>query len=406
MTPQARLQAAIEILDLVIDAAKNNGAAADTIIAGWFKTRRYAGSGDRRAVRELVYAAIRAFGTRPHSGRAAMLGMGKALRHLFDGSPYGPAEFSPHEAVAGPSPLSAWLAGLIDKHEHAALLERAPLDLRVNRLMAERDTVLAQFAGAVAVGRDGIRLTDNINIEAHPAFLEGRVDIQDAGSQLIAEVCEVRAGMTVVDLCAGAGGKTLALAADMEGNGRIVATDTNRDRIQRLPARAARMGVLVDALPDPKADDRFSTDWKALATIETRLLNPGEEFDTLLDLKRQADVVLVDAPCSGSGTWRRNPEARWRLTPHRLNAVIETQRHVLNIGAALVKPGGALVYAVCSLIDREGKDQIAAFLNDHKGWTAVPIDARMGEPHDAGWRVSPARDGCDGFFMVKVARSA
>jgi len=384
MTPQARLQAAIEILDLVIDAAKENGPAADTIIAGWFKTRRYAGSGDRRAVRELVYAAIRAFGTRPHSGRAAMLGMGKALRPLFDGSPYGPAEFNPKEAVAGPSPLSAWLAGLIDESEHTALLERAPLDLRVNTLQAKRDDLLVQFEGGEAVGRDGIRLVDNINIEKHAAFLEGLIDIQDAGSQLIAELCNAQPEMTVVDLCAGAGGKTLALAADMGNLGRIIATDTNRDRIQRLPQRAERMGIV---------------------NIETRLLNPGEEYDNLQDLKRQADVVLVDAPCSGSGTWRRNPEARWRLTPKRLDAVVETQRHVLNIGASLVKPGGTLVYAVCSLIDREGPDQIAAFLKDHKDWTVNRIAGDMGVSHGAGWRVSPAHDGCDGFFVARLARS-
>lgn len=384
MTPQARLQAAIEILDLVIDAAKENGPAADTIIAGWFKTRRYAGSGDRRAVRELVYAAIRAFGTRPHSGRAAMLGMGKALRPLFDGSPYGPAEFNPKEAVAGPSPLSAWLAGLIDESEHTALLERAPLDLRVNTLQAKRDDLLVQFEGAEAVGRDGIRLVDNINIEKHAAFLEGLIDIQDAGSQLIAELCNAQPEMTVVDLCAGAGGKTLALAADMGNLGRIIATDTNRDRIQRLPHRAERMGIV---------------------NIETRLLNPGEEYDNLQDLKRQADVVLVDAPCSGSGTWRRNPEARWRLTPRRLDAVVETQRHVLNIGASLVKPGGTLVYAVCSLIDREGPDQIAAFLKDHKDWTVNRITGDMGVSHGAGWRVTPAHDGCDGFFVARLARS-
>ena len=165
MTPQARLQSAIEILDLVIESAKTNGAAADTIIAGWFKTRRFAGSGDRRAVRELVYRAIRAFGTRPHSGRAAMLGLGKDLRPLFDGTPYAPAVVDAKEAVAGPSPLSAWLAGLIDESEQAALLDRAPLDLRVNRLRADRDTVLGLFEGAEAVGRDGIRLAENINIE-------------------------------------------------------------------------------------------------------------------------------------------------------------------------------------------------------------------------------------------------
>lgn len=384
MTPQARLQAAIEILELVIAAAKDNGPAADTIIAGWFKTRRFAGSGDRRAVRELVYRAIRAFGTRPHSGRAAFLGLGKDLRDLFDGSDYGPRDFHPKEAVAGPSPLSAWLAGLIDPAEHTALLERAPLDLRVNRLVGERDAVLAHFADAEAIGRDGVRLADNINIEKHAVFLEGRVDIQDVGSQLIAEVCKAEPGMTVVDLCAGAGGKTLALAADMAGVGTLIATDTNRDRIQRLPPRAERM---------------------AAYNIETRLLNPGDEFDTLGDLKNQADVVLVDAPCSGSGTWRRNPEARWRITPKRLEAVLATQAHVLNIGAALVKPGGALVYAVCSLIESEGPAQIQAFLARHKDFSQEPLQATLGRPHGLGLRLSPAHDGTDGFFVARLTKA-
>ena len=384
MTPSARLQASIEILDLVIDAAKDNGAAADTIIAGWFKTRRFAGSKDRRAVRELVYNAIRAFGTRPHSGRAAMLGMGKELRPLFDGSPYGPWDFKPGEAVAGPSPLSAWLSGMIPEGEQAALLERAPFDLRVNRLKADRDAVLPQFEGAVAIGKDCVRLPDNINIEAHEAWDTGLIDVQDAGSQVIAQVCKAEPGMTVVDLCAGAGGKTLALAADMAGVGHLIATDTNRDRIQRLPQRAGRLGA---------------------EEIETRLLNPGEELDILSDLKGLADVVLVDAPCSGSGTWRRNPEARWRLTPTRLDQVTKTQAHVLNIGAALVKPGGVLVYAVCSLIDREGADQVAAFLSANKGWKAEPIEAGMGREHGPGHMLTPAHDGTDGFFIARLAKA-
>ncbi len=404
MTPQARLQSAIEILDLIIVATKGNGAAADTIIASWFKTRRFAGSGDRRAIRELIYRAIRAFGTRPHSARAAFLGLGTDLRPLFDGSPYGPALINPQEAIAGPSPLAAWLAALIDPAEHSALLERAPLDLRVNRMRAERRGLLAQFSDATAVGRDGIRLADNINVEAHPAYLGGGVDIQDAGSQLIAQLCTVQAGMVVIDLCAGAGGKTLALAADMarldDGATRLIATDTNRDRVQRIASRAARMGISVfdHGQPAPASAQGFR--------IETRLLNPGEELDALADMKRQADVVLVDAPCSGSGTWRRNPEARWRLTPKHLETLTETQSRLLKIGAALVKPGGALVYAVCSLIDKEGPDRISHLLNDDKGWTAEPIQADIGHEHGLGLRLSPTRDKSDGFYVARLIRSA
>lgn len=384
MTPSARLQSAIEILDLVIDAAKENGPAADTILANWFRTRRFVGSKDRHAIREHVYAAIRAFGTRPHSGRAAFLGLDKMLRPLFDGSPYGPAEFKHTEAIAGPSPLSAWLAGLVDSGEHEALLGRAPLDLRSNRLKAERKAVLTHFAGAEPIGRDAIRLADNVQVEATPAWALGLIDIQDAGSQIIAQACKAQPGMTVVDLCAGAGGKTLALAADMGGSEGLIATDTNRDRLQRLPQRAARLGA---------------------GEIETRLLDPGKEHQALADLIGKADVVLVDAPCSGSGTWRRNPEARWRLTPTRLEQVTVTQAHVLGIGASLVKPGGALVYAVCSLIDVEGKTQVDRFLAANQGWRSEIILADMGRPYGAGHILTPGCDGVDGFFIARMIRS-
>ncbi len=384
MTPSARLQSAIEILDLVIDAAKDNGPAADTILSSWFKTRRFVGSKDRRAIREHVYAAVRAFGTRPHSGRAAFLGLDKALRPLFDGSPYGPAEYRHSDHIAGPSPLSAWLAGLIDPAEHSALLDRAPLDLRSNRLKAEREAVLTHFAGAEPIGRDGIRLPENVAVEATPAWTLGLIDIQDAGSQIIAQACLAKAGMTVVDLCAGAGGKTLALAADMGGTAGLIATDTNRDRLQRLPQRGWRLGA---------------------GEVETRLLDPGKEHEALTDLVGQADVVLVDAPCSGSGTWRRNPEARWRLTPTRLEQVTATQRHVLGVGASLVKPGGALVYAVCSLIDAEGKAQIDTFLAENKGWKSEVISVDMGRPHGAGLILTPGHDGVDGFFIARMIRS-
>ncbi len=383
MTPSARLQSAIEILDLVIDAAKDNGPAADTIIAQWFKTRRFVGSKDRRAVREHVYTAIRAFGTRPHSGRAAFLGLDKALRPLFDGSPYGPAEYRHSDAIAGPSPLSAWLAGLIDPAEHSALLDRAPLDLRVNRLKAAREAVIAEFPGAEPIGRDGVRLPDNLAVEGLPIWHEGLIDIQDAGSQLVAQACQAKAGMIVVDLCAGAGGKTLALAADMGGGETIIAADTNRDRLQRIQQRAWRLGA---------------------GEIETRLLDPGKELEALGDLVERADVVLVDAPCSGSGTWRRNPEARWRLTPTRLAQVQATQAHVLALGASLVKPGGALVYAVCSVIDGEGRDQVDPFLAANHDWRADVLDIGMGRSRGAGLILTPSHDSVDGFFIARMIR--
>ncbi|MBS0285285.1 MAG: RsmB/NOP family class I SAM-dependent RNA methyltransferase, partial [Proteobacteria bacterium] len=183
------------------------------------------------------------------------------------------------------------------------------------------------------------------------------------------------------DLCAGAGGKTLALAAAMRNEGRIVAADTDRARLSRLSPRAMRAGVTI---------------------AETLLLDPGRELAALEGLRRAADVVLIDAPCSGTGTWRRNPEARWRLTPARLARLLETQRRLLDIGAELTRPGGALVHIVCSLLDEEGAGQIEDFLARHPGWSAETPALPLGRAHGAGFRLTPAHDGTDGFFVARL----
>lgn len=385
MKPAARVQAAIEILDRVIDAARRNGPAADTVIADWIRAHRYAGSKDKRAIREHVYTAIRAFGDVPPDGRSAMVSLLGDDPELFDGSPYGPVPIEAGEQALARSLLPDWLSELIPAAERHALLERAPLDLRVNRLKAERASVLPEFDEAEAVDGlpDAIRLRENVRIEQHPAWLEGRVEVQDAGSQWVAAACDAKPGETVIDLCAGAGGKTLALAAAMSGEGRLVACDTSRDRLQRLAPRAERAGA---------------------TRIETILLNPGEEAQQLASLGGTADIVLVDAPCSGSGTLRRNPEARWRLTPDRLERLTDLQAHVLELGKALVKPGGRLVYAVCSLIPAEGAGQADAFLSRNADWQADALDAIPGRSQGVGRCLTPAHDGTDGFFVARLAR--
>ena len=388
MTPSARLQSAIELLDLIIVAARDAGPAADTVIASYFKTRRYAGSGDRRAVRELVYQAIRRSGERPVSGRAAMLGVAEdndALRPLFDGSPHGPAAIGAKERPAPAALLPEWLAPRLAHVSTPELLERAPFDLRVNLLKASRDAVLAELAGAQPTRHapNGIRLDEPLPIEQHPLWADGKIEVQDEGSQLIALACGARPGETIVDLCAGAGGKTLALAADMGGEGRLIACDTDRGRLSRLPDRARRAGA---------------------EGIESRLLNPNRELEALEDLQGQADIVLVDAPCSGTGTWRRNPEARWRLTPERLVRLGELQARLLEIAASLVRPGGRLVYAVCSLLDEEGADQLSGFLAAHPDWSAARPFASPGTDRGPGVLLSPAADGTDGFFVASVER--
>jgi 16S rRNA (cytosine967-C5)-methyltransferase len=307
-----------------------------------------------------------------------------SIASLFDGAPHGPPPIGVDEPRASAGPAPQWLVEQLPAGDLAALTGRAPLDLRVNTLRAERGAVLAALGGEETPhAPDGIRLAEPIQIEQHPLFLSGAVEVQDEGSQLVALACAVRPGMTVVDLCAGAGGKTLALAAEMDDCGRIVACDSDRSRLARLAPRAARAGVSI---------------------VETRLLDARHEAAALTDLADAADVVLVDAPCSGTGTWRRNPEARWRITPRRLAAVVRTQADLLDLAVPLVRPGGRLVYAVCTLLDSEGADQAAGFLDRHPDWSASDTGLSAGVAIGAGRRLSPATDGTDGFFVAAFVR--
>jgi 16S rRNA (cytosine967-C5)-methyltransferase len=384
------MQAAIELLDEIAAAARGGGAAADTLIVRYFKTRRYAGSGDRRAVRELVYRAIRAWPEPPPSGRAAMLGVASAdsaLLAAFDGSPHGPAEASPAEKGFTPSsaPAPRWLVRKFDPAVTPAdlrsLLDRAPLDLRVNRLRAGRDEVLTAFAGAVPTPLSplGLRLPDSIAVEESEAWSSGLVEVQDEGSQLLALACAAAPGETVLDLCAGAGGKTLALAGEMRNSGRLVASDTDRGRLSRMDLRLRRAGVTI---------------------VEPRLLNPGRERETLDDLVDAPDLILVDAPCSGTGTWRRNPELRWRLDPQRLAQYVKLQSYLLDLAAEIIRPGGRIVYAVCSLLADEGRGQAEAF-SSRSAMVPEPAAMEGGRPAGPGRILTPAHDGTDGFFVAR-----
>jgi len=389
MTPAARVQAAIEILDEVIASARDDGPPADTIVTRYFKTRRYAGSKDRRAVRDLVFRAIRAVAERPVSGRAAMLALAESdatLLNLF-GEARGPEALGDNEAVAErgtvPSWLGAELSPLVGIEEWPALLERAPLDLRVNVARVSRDALLPQFEGAepTRLSPWGIRLPSDSRVDDHPAFAEGLFEVQDEGSQLIALACTPLGGNKVLDLCAGAGGKALALAAAAP-DAEILATDSNRSRLSKLGPRAERAGAL----------------------IAVRLVNPPHELDELADVRGQADVVLVDAPCSGSGTWRRNPEGRWRLTPERLDRVVALQSRLLDMAAELVRPGGRIVYAVCSLLSREGAGQIQDFLSRRSSWIVEETPIAAGRLDHVGKLLTPGHDGTDGFFVARLVR--
>ena len=376
MTPAARAQAAIEILDEVIASAIGDGPPADALVTAYFKTRRYAGSKDRRAVRELVFAAIRHSAERPLSGRIALLPI---AAELFDGSPHGPLPVCADEISPAPSVVPAWLVSELSPvvQIDESLVARAPLDLRAK---PPRDAVLAEMPDAQPTPHSpwGLRLPPDSKVSDHPAFLAGQVEVQDEGSQLIALACAARDGELLVDLCAGAGGKSLALAAVAPG-AEIIACDTSRQRLFRLRPRAERAG----------------------ARIAVRLLDQPREAEGLRDLEGRCDLVLVDAPCSGSGTWRRNPEGRWRLTPDRLERLLALQRRVLDLAAPLVKPGGRLVYAVCSLLSQEGAGQAEAFLSRHSAFEAEDTGMTAGRLDGAGRILTPGHDGTDGFFIAR-----
>lgn len=396
MTPGARVQAAIELLDAIIASARDAGPAADTLIREYFRTRRYVGSGDRRAVRELIYRALRRFGEVPHNGRAALIALADGDSDLaahFDGGPHAPAPITANEPRAGGPVVPAWIAAqlapVLNDADQAALLDRATLDLRA--LPDRVAEVRAAFPDGVPLPHlpHAWRLPTGTDVERHPLFTDGAFEVQDAASQYaVAAIMDgapaATTGPVWIDLCAGAGGKALAMAAHMP-SAHIVASDTNRARLSRLAPRAARAG----------------------AAIESRLLNPGQESAMLADLAGAADGVLVDAPCSGSGTWRRSPELRWRLTPQRLDRLVAEQARLIRIAAGLVQPGGTLAYAVCSLIPAEGPDVVAAFLRDHRDFEAAPtgLPDGIGRASGDGAVLTPLRDTTDGFFLAKLVRS-
>ena len=403
MTPAARFQAVIDILGQIDGTAK----PVERLLRDWGRAHRFAGSKDRAAVSELVYAILRrksALAWRMGSDTPRALVIALVAEHhkaekLFAGEGYGPAALNdaerhalahppkgeppPHVQGEYPPFLESELTRAFGDAllpQMLALKQRAPVDLRVNTLKAERDAVLQDLR---ALGYDaevtarsplGIRLPAGTkNVERTALFLSGAFEFQDEAAQLAALLCEAKPGMRVLDLAAGAGGKSLALAAEMRNQGEIVATDVRAEPLEELRRRAARAGA-------------------SIISIEKNLPLPREvgREGTLFD------VVLLDAPCSGTGTWRRQPELRWRLTPERLGELMAAQDSLLERAAAQVKPGGRLVYATCSILPCENEDRIAAFLESH------PDFGRAGED----FRASPHSTGTDGFFAAVLARCA
>jgi 16S rRNA (cytosine967-C5)-methyltransferase len=420
VTPAARLSAAIEVLDRIASSRQ----PADQALKAWGAASRYAGSKDRRAVADRVYLCLRERGGQikdgQGSGRRMVLASlelddrldAAAIAALFSGEGHAPAPLSDDER--------AWLGGLDDAldlppfiaaelarafgqeggEEALALLKtRAPLDIRINGLKADPQTVrwALDAAGieteATPLARSGLRLPGSPDVQVLPAFRSGQIEVQDEGSQLAAALLDARPGETVVDYCAGGGGKTLALAAAMEGQGRLVASDVNPARLEAIRPRLRR----------------------ADAKAQLRLLGR----DSMGDLAGKADRVLVDAPCSGSGTWRRRPEEAWRLTQAELARLNAVQAEVLAQAAALVRPGGRLAYVTCSVLPSENAEVVAAFAASHPDFRPVPIAQaaasapltdlgrqRLADLASGGHTVqlTPRRTGTDGFFIALFER--
>ena len=284
------------------------------------------------------------------------------------------------------------------------MASRAPLDLRVNTLKAKREKVLASLkhlgAKETPWSPMGLRIelgadAKNPGIHAEEDFIKGAIEVQDEGSQLAALLSAAKPGEQVIDLCAGAGGKTLALAAMMGGKGRLIATDHDKRQLAPIYERLSRAGVHNAEIRAPKGAD-----------------------DPVADIKVSADLVLIDAPCSGTGTWRRNPDAKWRMRPGALEIRVKDQIEVLDRAARLVKPGGRIAYVTCSVLPEENADQVRAFVARHPEFAVVPpketasvlwdkaeafADAALKLPE--GWLMTPQRTGTDGFF-VSVLRKA
>ena len=431
MTPAARLSAAIELIE-TIDAQR---VPAPKALKEWGTAHRYAGSGDRAAIAGLIWDVLRrrassAWIMDDDRPRARVLGMLKlergldvdAIAALCDGGRFAPEPLTDGERAAlasrslenAPAHIAGdypeWLDGYLAQvfgedrvAEATAMASRAPLDLRVNTLKARREKILSSLAhlGAQPTpwSPTGLRIllgadARNPGIHAEEDFIKGAIEVQDEGSQLAALLSAAKPGEQVIDLCAGAGGKTLALAALMQGKGRLIATDRDKRQLTPIHERLSRAGV-------HNADVR----------------TPKGEGDTLGDIRASADLVLIDAPCTGTGTWRRNPDAKWRMRPGALEVRLKDQIEVLDRATALVKPGGRIAYITCSVLPPENGEQVRAFVARHPEFGMAPTSqtvTALGDKAEEfaaaalqspeGLLMTPRRTRTDGFFVSILNR--
>jgi 16S rRNA (cytosine967-C5)-methyltransferase len=441
MTPGARLQAAIELLSAI---EADSATPADGVADAYFRARRYMGSKDRRDVADRVFAAIRHRGRlawwigqaapelandpRAHILVSALLvqrEMPSDVIALCNGEGHSPAAITDaeHSMIAtligrsrNDPAMPAWVRlecptwiepllkrswGATWEQELEALNGAAPVDLRVNALKGTRGAARRALEAEglevtpTPLSPLGLRLAGRANLRGTRAFRDGLVEVQDEGSQLAAILADARPGMAVADLCAGGGGKTLVLAESMglgrhaAEEGRLVACDISRERLEGLKPRLRRAGIDgVEILVLPAADDPW---WH--------------------DNRGAFDRVLIDVPCSGSGTWRRNPQARWRLSVTDLAAYIQAQAEIMERAALLVKPKGRLVYVTCSVLRDENEDQVEHFLGTVPGFRTLAADqvwrsvlATSCPAPGVCLRLSPATTGTDGFFVAVLER--
>ena len=431
MVPAARVSAAIEIM---ADIEARRRPASDAL-KDWGLSHRFAGSGDRAAISAHVYDTLRrksscAYVMQADTPRALVLaslrlnGMSlDEVKALCSGERFAPEPLSTQELKAldkpdlsaAPAPVQgdypAWLDGALFEAfgegrvaEAQAMTARAPVDLRVNSLLATREQALEALAHVnpqpTPYSPLGLRIAPRadgrpVSVQAEPAFQQGLVEIQDEASQLAALLSRVKPGETVIDLCAGGGGKTLALAALMRNQGRIFATDNDKRRLAPIFDRLRR---------------------SAVTNVEVRA--PVARHDEpLADLAQLADCVLIDAPCTGTGTWRRNPDAKWRMRPASFEDRQKDQAHVLDRAADLVKAGGRIVYVTCSLLPAENDAAIEGFLARHEGFepeapeqtaqkAGLDILAPFRSMRGFGLQMTPKRCATDGFFVSLLHRRA
>jgi len=413
LTPGARIAAAIEIVEEIEQGLR----PADDVVRQWGRSHRFAGSKDRRAISSQVYAVLRrrgfyadAVGDQPRALVIAdlVLGEGKAPQEvaaLFSGEGHAPTPLNDDEhglvrTLTGAEqpglPAYDVPAFLLPQLEQAfgsdldtalAALDRpASLDLRVNTLKTSREDAAAALA---AVGIDteptphaptGLRVSGNHMIAGTIAFKEGLVEPMDEGSQLAAALVDAKPGMQVIDLCAGGGGKTLALAAAMQNKGQIYATDTDARRLGNLGPRMKR------------ADAR---------NIQPMKWPQDSNFG---ELTGKCDRVLIDVPCSGTGAWRRHPEQKWRVTAEEIEQLTKTQDALLRAAAKLVRTGGQLVYVTCSVLPSENEDRIHVFLAANPDFKPVFLPDDPAPATDTGLRLAPHSHGTDGFFVCRLER--